>query len=82
MANKNTKAETPVEEAPVLEDAQGEAKEVVSREQYDALLKQAQDLAAEANRRLALLEDDKKLLQETLRVQNKLVERFLAEEKK
>ena len=61
---------------------QSEAPAVVSKEQYDALLKQAQELVNEANRRIAALENDKKVLKDTLNVQNKLVEKLLAADNK
>ena len=63
-----------VEAAGVVNDAANEAPKTVPVEQYDALLRQFQETVNEANRRLAALESEKKLLQDTLATQNKLVD--------
>ena len=58
------------------------APEVIAKSQYDALLAQAQSIINEANARIAVLENDKKVLQDTLNVQNKLVEKLLEPKEK
>jgi len=68
--------ENPENTAPV-EANNAEAPKTVPVEQYDNLVRQYQNLIAEANARLSALENDKKVLQDTLNVQNKLVEKLL-----
>ena len=58
------------------------SQEVVAKSQYDTLLAQAQNIINEANARIAALENDKKVLQDTLNVQNKLVEKLLEPKEK
>ena len=65
----------------VSADAEQPALETVPKAQYDSLLAQAQSAINDANATIASLDADKKLLQDTLRVQNKLIERFLNETK-
>lgn len=66
--------ENPNVEAPVAgQDAAAEAPKTVPVEQYDALVRQIQDVVAEANRRISALEADNKLLKDTLAAQNKLI---------
>lgn len=69
--------ENPNVEAAAADASQNPAEEVVPKVQYDALAKQFQDVVAEANRRLAILEADKKLLSSTLEAQNQLIKKFL-----
>jgi len=56
--------------------------EVVAKAQYDAVVKQVQELATEANRRLSILEGDKKTLTAALNTINKLVDKLLTPEDK
>jgi len=66
--------ENPNVEAPVAgQDAAAEAPKTIPVEQYDALVKQVQDIVAEANRRISALEAENKLLKDTLSAQNKLI---------
>jgi len=73
--------ETPIKEE-VKTDAEGKAPEFVEKSQYDALLTQAQNIINELNAKIAALEADKKVLQDTLAIQNKLVEKLLNSEQK
>lgn len=66
---------------PVNTNAEKPAPEVVPKAQYESLLAQAQSAINDANDTIAALSADKKLLQDTLRIQNRLVERFLNETK-
>lgn len=75
MANR----ENPNVEDVKVEDAQSEEEQVVSKVQFDALLKQAQDAIAEANRRIVALEADKRVLQDALATQKRLVDKILGE---
>lgn len=75
MANR----ENPNVEDVKVEDAQSEEEQVVSKVQFDALLKQAQDAIAEANRRIVALEADKRVLQDALATQKRLVDKILEE---
>ena len=54
-------------------DVSKEQPKTVPVEQYDALVKQLQDVVAEANRRITALDNDNKLLRDTLAAQNKLI---------
>ncbi len=65
-----------------LEAAEDASSEVVSKAQYDALAKQFQDVVTEANRRISLLEADKKTLTAALASINKLVDKLTATEDK
>ena len=65
-----------------LEVAEEASSEVVSKAQYDALAKQFQDVVTEANRRLSLLEADKKTLTAALASINKLVDKLTASDEK
>ena len=73
--NPNVFQEEKVEEA-------APTAEVVSKAQYDALVKQLQEVVAEANRRIALLENDKKVLKDALATQSKLIEKILGTDTK
>lgn len=75
MANR----ENPNVEDVKVENAQSEEEQVVSKVQFDALLKQAQDAIAEANRRIVALEADKRVLQDALATQKRLVDKILEE---
>ena len=71
--------ENPNVEDVKVENAQSEEEQVVPKAQFDALLKQAQDAVAEANRRIAALESDKRALQDALITQKRLVDKILEE---
>jgi len=70
--------ENPNVEDVKVETAQAE-EEVVSKAQFDALLKQAQETVAEANRRITVLENDKRILQDALATQKRLIDKILEE---
>lgn len=72
MAKDNPTTNTKTEQ-PVKAEERPAAPEVVSKAQYDAVVKQLQDLAAEANRRITLAEHDKKVAQDALQAICKLL---------
>lgn len=67
---------------PEAVNGEAAAPEVVTKAQYDAVVKQVQELAAEANRRLSILENDKKTLTAAINTINKLVDKLLTPEDK
>ena len=66
---------------PVTDNVAQPAPEVVPKAQYDSLLAQAQGAINDANATIAELTNDKRVLQDTLKIQNRLIERFLNEKK-
>ena len=78
MANKDTP-----NGAEVKTDVQSEqvkpVPEVVPKEQFDQLLKQAQDAINDLNRRNVALDNDNKILKNTLNTINRLVEKVFEE---
>lgn len=63
-------------------NSEAAAPEVVTKAQYDAVVKQVQVITAEANHRISSLENDKKTLTAAINTINKLVEKLFASENK